>query len=602
MKHANPNLFKPALLGLAIIALLAWAAPAPAQVRTNVDGNALPDAAPADASAIERLAHRAHGTMSRARHNAFADAVDVDAFSRLAVFDGGRVKIIDTLAREQIDRFFGKQRFKDLETGKLYDPTFTYLDLVFNQPYYLDKPVIYVEVLPLRRRLVRHLPADEQEAWLRRARLSPRLLNSPPVQAAFRGLDADLRLFKAQQDVMFAAQAFANTGGRLHLISPAPGGDHWAHVADLTDTRTAAAGETGPGVTSALLAADPGAARAAADAFHRLAHAWRDADADAVNQQLAALVDALPRINPATYPAPWRLQLEALYNGSLRYVLSWIGYFIATVCLILAFSTGRRWVIGLGASALFFAFAVNTLTFAARTLLSGRWPIHNQYESFFAIAWFAVGVGIVLMMLKKQWLFGAAAAALGFCSMMFANTVAIPSREVAQVAGILGTSRILYVHVNMVLVSYALIGLSFFISLFYLGVHYLKSRQAVRIAAAGVGAVDDTGRPARGREALLNDLDKAQMVVMQLAFWLLGFGILLGAYWADHAWGRWWAWDPKETWALITWIVYLIAIHTRFGVKDRGLVTAWLSVCGFIVMLWTYWGVNLLLAGLHSYA
>ena len=70
----------------------------------------------------------------------------------------------------------------------------------------------------------------------------------------------------------------------------------------------------------------------------------------------------------------------------------------------------------------------------------------------------------------------------------------------------------------------------------------------------------------------------------------------------DSAWGRWWAWDPKETWALITWIVYLIAIHVRLGVRDRGLVTAWLSFTGFIVMLWTYWGVNLLLAGLHSYA
>jgi len=101
---------------------------------------------------------------------------------------------------------------------------------------------------------------------------------------------------------------------------------------------------------------------------------------------------------------------------------------------------------------------------------------------------------------------------------------------------------------------------------------------------------------------MLADLDKAQLTLMQLAFYLLGVGILLGAYWADHAWGRWWAWDPKETWALITWIVYLIAIHVRFGVRDRGLVTAWLSVIGFVVMLWTYWGVNLLLSGLHSYA
>jgi ABC-type transport system involved in cytochrome c biogenesis permease subunit len=113
---------------------------------------------------------------------------------------------------------------------------------------------------------------------------------------------------------------------------------------------------------------------------------------------------------------------------------------------------------------------------------------------------------------------------------------------------------------------------------------------------------DNDALQTTGRQRLLADLDQAQMIVLQLAFYLLGVGILLGAYWADHAWGRWWAWDPKETWALITWIVYLIVIHLRFAVQRRALVTAWLSIVGFFVMLWTYWGVNLLLAGLHSYA
>jgi ABC-type transport system involved in cytochrome c biogenesis permease subunit len=101
---------------------------------------------------------------------------------------------------------------------------------------------------------------------------------------------------------------------------------------------------------------------------------------------------------------------------------------------------------------------------------------------------------------------------------------------------------------------------------------------------------------------VLRELDQAQLLILQLAFWLLAAGILLGAYWANHAWGRWWGWDPKETWALLTWMIYLIAIHVRFGVQRRGLITAWLSVLGFVLMLWTYWGVNLLLSGLHSYA
>ena len=202
------------------------------------------------------------------------------------------------------------------------------------------------------------------------------------------------------------------------------------------------------------------------------------------------------------------------------------------------------------------------------------------------------------MFAKRQWMFGAAAAALGTTALLFANTVAIPSHDVAQVSGILATSRILYIHVNVVIAAYALIALGFFIALFYLGVYYFKTDTTVRMAAAGLGEMDNPSGP----EKLLRDLDKAHLVILQLAFWLLGLGILLGAYWADHAWGRWWGWDPKETWALITWIIYLIVIHLRFGVRKPHLVTSWLSVIGFFVMLWTHWGVNLLLAGLHSYA
>lgn len=119
-------------------------------------------------------------------------------------------------------------------------------------------------------------------------------------------------------------------------------------------------------------------------------------------------------------------------------------------------------------------------------------------------------------------------------------------------------------------------------------------------SATALGLSEDAPK---GTARVLSDLDKAQMIILQLAFWTLGVGILLGAWWADHSWGRWWAFDPKELWALVTWIVYLIVIHLRFTQsKNRAVTTAWLSVIGFMVMLWTYFGVNLLLPGLHAYA
>jgi len=79
-------------------------------------------------------------------------------------------------------------------------------------------------------------------------------------------------------------------------------------------------------------------------------------------------------------------------------------------------------------------------------------------------------------------------------------------------------------------------------------------------------------------------------------------GLLMGAIWANSAWGKYWGWDPKETWSLITWFVYALFLHARFVAGWRGKRVAILSVVGFIAVIFTYLGVNLLLSGLHSYA
>jgi cytochrome c-type biogenesis protein CcsB len=249
-------------------------------------------------------------------------------------------------------------------------------------------------------------------------------------------------------------------------------------------------------------------------------------------------------------------------------------------------------------------------------VIAERFAIQNQFESMTGLSLFAAVVGTVIMLVRRQWLFGAAAAGVGFMVLLTATQTGIPGMVVEREAPILNTSVLLKYHVTTVLVSYGLIALGFVIALFYLGTHYaarMRSSDVPALAGAGndadLGASAaialnlDEAAPVGGVRRVLHDLDKAQMIVLQLAFWTLGVGILLGAWWADHSWGRWWAFDPKELWALVTWIVYLIVIHSRFmPLKDRGLTTAWLSVAGFIVMLWTYFGVNLLLPGLHAYA
>ncbi len=77
--------------------------------------------------------------------------------------------------------------------------------------------------------------------------------------------------------------------------------------------------------------------------------------------------------------------------------------------------------------------------------------------------------------------------------------------------------------------------------------------------------------------------------------------LIFGAIWAQHAWGSYWSWDPKETWALITWIIYTGYLHTRFVKKMRGKGSAVISIIGFVFTIFTFFGVNYLLSGLHSY-
>ena len=86
-----------------------------------------------------------------------------------------------------------------------------------------------------------------------------------------------------------------------------------------------------------------------------------------------------------------------------------------------------------------------------------------------------------------------------------------------------------------------------------------------------------------------------------LGFFLLTVGIATGAVWAETAWGRYWSWDPKETWSLITWFIYAALLHARHLKGWHGRRIAWLAVLGFMAVLFTYFGVSFLLSGLHSY-
>jgi cytochrome c-type biogenesis protein CcsB len=546
-------------------------------------------------------------SVSAREKHALAEGVDLGELRDLAVFHQGRVKTLDTLARETVQELTGRRAWFDLaETGDgsvgptglpalekvKFDPMFTLLDLWIDPAHYADRALIGIDYLPLRREMVEAefgQDAATAERWLRLGMVTPRMVDrwSSALYQRHAGeeqfLSAVTRAENAQQLYLFGVS-------NAVLVSPESVSDTWHHLAELEQSHPA---------------------RVAALA---LGAAWRARDVAGVNAAAATLARELPAISPQTYPTG-RRGIEVFYNRANAFEWGFWAYLVSFLMLVLAFGTGRGWLRTGGVAVFALALGLHALGFTLRCVIAERFAIQNQFESMTGVSLFAAVVGLVLMIARKQLLFGAAAAATGFLVLVTATQTGIPGVSIEREAAILNTSVLLKYHVTTVLTSYGLITLGMIVSVFYLAVHYAGRLMGARthaetvavgsLGAAAAGQLGAAGAGAGGGASrrTLKDLDTAQMLVLQLAFWTLAVGILLGAWWADHSWGRWWAFDPKETWALVTWIVYLIVIHVRFtGLKDRGLTTAWLSVIGFVVMLWTYFGVNLLLPGLHAYA
>ncbi|MCG3122577.1 MAG: Cytochrome c biogenesis protein CcsA [Phycisphaerales bacterium] len=586
--------------------------PARATAQTAPAGNEHPqteavshvDGGHADAASPFGPFDRSGNPISTEKKAEFAAGVDLSPLERIAVFHRGRVKILDTLARETVGTLTGKRRYDDIipldgtaaSRRKVeYDPMFTLLDLVIDPGYYLDKPLMHVEYLPLRRLVIESAfpektaqAAAQREWWLKLTRITPRMIQEHVPQIAQQH-SMELAYNRALAELDEGISLWISSASNMMLVAPQTKDRPWKHLSTL--------------------AADHPARAAALE----LGSAWRAADAARVNAAAARLAEELPKINAEVYPT-WRRSLEGEYNAVRPFEYGYWMYLVATLSLLLAFGTGRSWLRWTGLAALVAAVGLHGFGFISRCIIAERFAIQNQFESMTGISLFAAVVGAALMIARKQWIFGAAAAGVGFLVLITASTTGIPGVSIEREAAILNTSVLLKYHVTTVLVSYGLIALGFILSLFYLGTHYfarsgaapaaavLQTAGGPVLAAAALGMGDDEA-PRAGRERVLADLDRAHMIVIQIAFWTLGVGILLGAWWADHSWGRWWGFDPKETWALATWIIYLIVIHLRFAqTTNKPLKTAWLSVLGFVVMIWTYFGVNLLLPGLHAYA
>ncbi|HWO72623.1 MAG TPA: c-type cytochrome biogenesis protein CcsB [Dehalococcoidia bacterium] len=221
-----------------------------------------------------------------------------------------------------------------------------------------------------------------------------------------------------------------------------------------------------------------------------------------------------------------------------------------------------------------------TLSVGARAAAVERPPLGNLWEYTVALSW-----GMVLFTVIFQEAFRERAVALvtlpGAAAMMAVALAFFPS-EVRPLVPALQSNRILGLHVTTMVLAYSALSISF-------------GASVLQLVQGGE----------RRRFERLPDVDALSDVAywsVLVGFPLLTLGIALGAYWANSAWGRYWGWDPKETSALLTWFVYAAYLHAR-GLRGwEGKRAAWLLIAGYVAVLFTYFAVNFLVSGLHSYA
>ena len=226
-------------------------------------------------------------------------------------------------------------------------------------------------------------------------------------------------------------------------------------------------------------------------------------------------------------------------------------------------------------------FALHTAALVCRGIGAGRLPLTNQYEFATAFAWGLCLVSLIFVIRFRFAVLGAFAAPVIFLIIGYA---AMQSKAVNALMPAL-QSNWLGFHVSTAIIAYGAFGVSFVLSLIFL------LRERVK-----PGGFLDAHIP--GREKL--DMISYRSVSLGLLF--LTFTIITGAIWAERAWGSYWSWDPKETWSLVTWIIYAVYLHLRMNRGWHGRAAALFAVVGFVCVLFTYLGVNTWLPGVHSYA
>ncbi|HMJ05184.1 MAG TPA: cytochrome c biogenesis protein CcsA [Chthoniobacterales bacterium] len=508
-----------------------------------------------------------------------SSSLDFKQFGLLAIQDGGRRKPVDTFARETLIKITG--RSTHTAGAKTWQASDFILSMLLDTHDWKNEPMILVSLGELKEKL--GLPGQQRRFSFAQLAALPELNALAGEAHALR--KAEKPLSRLQSEVMSVTERlglFAHImDGSVFLLVPAPEKTTDAWIVPPAFAQYYKEPQFTPVQTQ----------------LQTMANGYAKGDSFAFSRAANQLREGLRGLSPKIYPEESQLRLEYFYNH-------WDGFYRAAWCygialLFLAIAamraswTGRSagdaktnppgrsylkiaGVIIVSAGLLFHASGI-----ALRCLIAGRPPVTNMYESIIWVSFAVTFFGMIFFARYRAAVYLLAALPVSLVALLLVHQmpIAMPS-SIDPLVPVLRDNFWLTIHVLTITLSYAAFALAMGFG------HILLFRYARNPISA------------RADQPMHFWLYR----VLQLGVILLAAGTILGGVWANYSWGRFWGWDPKETWALIALLCYILTLHGRLAGwwTQFGLVVA--SVVCFLAVLMAWYGVNFILGkGLHSY-
>ncbi len=521
----------------------------------------------------------------------FSPVLNYSTLERIAVQDGGRKKLFQTVAHEAIEELIGRPIFGgspvlvDKASGAKLGATELYLSIWQFPNYWTSRPLVLISYRPLR--VAMGLKADEKHFSVQEIAHSEPFKELLKSAVALRHQEKDKELTDLQREAEIIeqrldifARIMSSDRGLAIIPHPKRSDGKWLSIKNYQESLADA---------SAAPYYSKEQFETVKSEMDSLLEAYRGRKPEAFAKASRELHSTLRELSPNVYPAASALDLEIQYNRNRPFGLAWMLYFPAAILGLFALKYRGRPLYIIAMVLFGLGMAMHVYGFTLRCLIAGRPPVSNMYESVVWVGFGAVMFGMIFEIKYLKRYFMICGATAGFACLVLVDQMPVimgnvnaPGFEsqIKPLVPVLRDNFWLTIHVLTITLGY-----SAFLLAWCLGHVTLFSHLF---------------RPARREEH--RELHNFVYYAMQVGVLLLACGTILGGVWAYYSWGRFWGWDPKETWAFIALMCYLFVLHGR--------VTGWWGNFGLsvgavvcfqaVVMAW--YGVNFVLGkGLHSY-